>query len=77
MIERRSVLITILGLAAGIALSVWLYHRFKIVGFFIFIPVFSLGGSLFRNMWRRKEKAQGEIEHHEYTVEAERPKDSL
>jgi len=77
MIKRRGALITILGLAAGIVLSVWLYHRFRIVGFFIFIPVFSLGGSLFRNMWRGKEKKPGEIEHHDYTVEAERPKDSL
>jgi hypothetical protein len=76
MIERRSVLITILGLTAGVALSVWLYHRFKIVGFFIFIPVFSIGGPLFRNIWRGKEKAQGEIEHHDYTVEDDKPSPS-
>ena len=71
MIERRSVLITILGFAAGIALSVWLYHRFRIVGFFIFIPVFSLGGPLFRNIWRAKQKENKKIEHHDYTVEDE------
>jgi hypothetical protein len=47
MIEKRSLLVTLLGLVCGAALSVWLYHRFKITGFFLFIPVFSLGGSLF------------------------------
>jgi hypothetical protein len=71
MIERRNILITILGLAAGVALSLWLYHRFRIIGFFIFIPLFSLGGSLFRNVWRRREEEHKEIDHHDYTVEDE------
>jgi len=66
MIEKRSLLVTLLGLACGAALSAWLYHRFKITGVFLFIPVFSLGGSLFRRFRGGKEKK--EIEYSAYTV---------
>jgi hypothetical protein len=67
MIEKRSLIVTLLGLVCGAALSVWLYHRFKITGFFLFIPVFSLGGSLFRRFGSGEKKK--EIEHTGYTVE--------
>lgn len=65
MIEKKSILITISGIAAGIALSFFFYHRFKITGFFLFIPIFSLGGTLFRNVRRDREI---EVSKDEYSV---------
>jgi hypothetical protein len=67
MIEKKSLFFTLLGLACGAALSFWLYRRFKITGFFLFIPFFSLGGPLFRRFGGGEKKK--EIEHTGYTVE--------
>ena len=60
MIEKRGPFITILALVIGGLLSVWLYIRFKIIFFFLFIPIFTVGGSLFRNLlfrnlWRKRD----------------------
>jgi hypothetical protein len=52
MIERRGLLITVLAVVIGGLLSIWLYVRFRIVFFFLFIPIFTIGGSLFRNLRR-------------------------
>jgi hypothetical protein len=65
MIEKRSILITVLGIAAGAALSFFLYHRFRITAFFLFIPFFSLGGMLFRGFGREREI---EVKKEEYSM---------
>ena len=65
MIEKRGLFITILALVIGVLLSIWLYIRFRIIFFFIFIPIFTVGGSLFRNLWKGREV---ETNKDEYTV---------
>jgi hypothetical protein len=55
MTERKGLLITILAIVIGGLLSIWLYIRFRIIFFFLFIPVFTVGGSLFRNLKRSND----------------------
>ena len=63
MIEKRGLLITILAIVIGGLLSLWLYIRFRIIFFFLFIPIFTVGGSLFRNLWKRRDDEINEGEH--------------
>jgi hypothetical protein len=71
MIDKRGILITIISLVFGGLLSLWLYMRFKIVFFFLFVPFFSMGGRLFRTILRNRDPARREIDHDDYTVEDE------
>ncbi|UCB45802.1 MAG: hypothetical protein JSV25_16635 [Spirochaetota bacterium] len=76
MIEKRGLFITILALVTGGLLSLWLYIRFRIIFFFLFIPIFTVGGSLFRNMWKGREQRYREpegkeIDQNDYSVEDE------
>jgi hypothetical protein len=65
MIERRGLLITVLAVVIGGLLSIWLYVRFRIVFFFLFIPIFTVGGSLFRNLRRSRNLRSNDLRSHD------------
>jgi hypothetical protein len=61
MERRKNLLIVLLSLCAGGLLTYWLYVRYHIVFFFVFIPIIGLGGSLFSRLFkpRRTRKYEG------------------
>ena len=55
MISRNNILIILLSLAAGGLLTWWLYTRFHILFFIIFIPVISIGAPVIKSLFIRKK----------------------
>jgi hypothetical protein len=63
----RSYLILGLTLAAGIALSIYIYLRYRVTVIIFFIPLIGIGGSLFTRVMRRgtrhgRDDEQGDID---------------
>jgi hypothetical protein len=56
MDRTRSYLILLLVIAAGIALSIFIYLKYHIMFFVFFIPLIGIGGSLFSRMMRRPSR---------------------
>jgi len=54
--SRKSLLILIASIAASGLLTWWLWDRFKIRFYFIFIPLIFTGGPLFRRIGRFKKE---------------------
>ena len=77
MDRTRSYLILLLTIAAGLALSVFIYLKYRIMFFVFFIPLIGIGGSLFSRMMRRpsrydrdnRPEGDGPEYHPRYTVE--------
>ena len=64
MDRGRSYLILTLTMLAGIALSIYIYLRYRIMFIVFFIPIIGLGGSLFSRILRRRP-----MHHHEERTE--------
>ena len=68
----RSYLILTLTMLAGIALSIYIYLRYRIMFIVFFIPIIGLGGSLFSRMLRRRpmhdHEESTEIDDYKYRV---------
>jgi hypothetical protein len=62
MERRKNLLIVLLSLCAGGLLTYWLYVRYHIIFFFVFIPIIGVGGSLFSRLF--KPKRTGTFEAH-------------
>jgi hypothetical protein len=60
MDRSRSVLILILTILAGLALTVFIYLRYRVMFLVFFIPIIGIGGSLFSRMMRRRPMYGGE-----------------
>jgi hypothetical protein len=56
MDRTRSYLILLLTIAAGIALSVFIYVKYHLMFFVFFIPLIGIGGSFFSRMMRRPSR---------------------
>jgi hypothetical protein len=56
MDRTRSYLILLLTIAAGIALSIFIYLKYHIMFFVFFIPLIGIGGSLFSRIMRRPSR---------------------
>jgi len=69
--ERR-LLFAIVAIVAMGLLSYWLYRRFHVVFFFLFLPLGGLGGSFIAGMFGKNRGRQvKEYDEHNYTVESE------
>lgn len=67
--ERR-LLFTVVVIAAMGLLSYWLYKRFHVVFFFLFLPLGGLGGSFLASLFgKNRERRIKEYDEHKYTVE--------
>ncbi len=67
--ERRF-LVAVLGIAAMGLLTYWLYRRFHVFFFFLFLPLGGLGGSLLAGIFgKNRERHMKEYDEHNYTVE--------
>lgn len=51
MISKKNILIIVISLAAGGLLTWWLYVRFHVLFFVIFIPIVSFGIPAFRRLF--------------------------
>jgi hypothetical protein len=56
MIRKKNILYIILSLAAGGLLTWWLYVRFHILFFIIFIPILSIGAPFIRRLFCPKRR---------------------
>ena len=56
MDRTRSYLILLLTIAAGFALSIFIYLKYHIMFFVFFIPLIGIGGSLFSRIMRRPSR---------------------
>ncbi len=52
MERRKNLLIVLISLCIGGLLTYWLYVRYHIIFFFVFIPIIGLGGSLFSRLFK-------------------------
>jgi hypothetical protein len=60
MISKKNILIIVISLAAGGLLTWWLYDRFHVLFFVIFIPIVSFGIPVFRRLFLPdREKQHG------------------
>jgi len=62
MISKKNILIIVLSLAAGGLLTWWLYVRFHVLFFVIFIPIVSFVIPAFRRLFlpdRKKQNGEG------------------
>jgi hypothetical protein len=67
--ERRLVF-SVVAIAAMGLLSYWLYRRFHVVFFFLFLPLGGLGGSILAGMFgKTRGRQMKEYDEHNYTVE--------
>ena len=54
MDRGRNYLILTLAILAGLALSVFVYLKYRVMLFVFFIPIIGIGGSLFSRVLRRR-----------------------
>jgi hypothetical protein len=57
-IRRKNLLFILLSLAAGGLLTWWLYQRFHILFFVIFIPIITIGTPLFRRLLTHENESR-------------------
>ncbi len=69
--ERR-LFVTVAAIAAMGLLTYWLYRRFHVVFFFLFLPLGGLGGSFIAGIFgKNRGRQMKEYDEHNYTVETE------
>jgi hypothetical protein len=56
MISRKNTLFIIVSLAAGGLLTWWLYVRFHVLFFIIFIPILSIGAPVIKRLFYQKKE---------------------